>query len=102
MKQPRLLTELSDSSIHSVPPNDLIQLKFSPDVTARLVELSQGRLEIALLAALAMVIQQRLAGDSFTVDLESHGRDASGLGLNLDVSRTVGCCWLRLSAPSLR
>ena len=51
---------------------------------------NESRMLPVLLVALARSLHRGFSKETFVVDLESHGRDASPLGVDLDVSRTVG------------
>ncbi len=57
-----------------------------------------GRSQLSLLlAALAGALAQWTGRDALLIDIEAHGRDAGALGVELDVSRSVG--WFTVLHP---
>ena len=95
--------EITEDSV-GVPPGDpdkrvfsnkvatssTVDLQLSKDLTRVLVKHPAGKTTSILLAAFAVAIRDAFALDRITIDLESHGRDAESLGIDLDVSRTIG------------
>ena len=82
------LSTLQELDAAATPDMQRIESVLSKVVSDSVIQATST--QSILLAALAEALQKWSGDESVVIDLESHGRDAESLGVELDVTRTVG------------